>query len=92
MQGNRLSNAVERNQSNLIENIEVVEVTFVKDQLQQHGICRHIHRLELSRLKATSLVWIETEIADPFEFNLVQRNLVGQSLLSTRQKSEEFNL
>ena len=88
----RLSDAVERNESDLVEDIEVVQVAFVEDELQEHGVRVHIHGLQLASLEAAPFVWIEAEIAESLELDLVERDLAGHGVLAAGQEREQLNL
>ena len=56
--GYRLSNAVERNEPDLVEDIEVVQMTFVENQFQKHRSRININRFEFSCLESTAFVWV----------------------------------
>ncbi len=80
---NWLTDAVERNEADLVEDIEVVQMALVENQFQKDSFRINVNRFEFSCLESTSFIRVKTQESKPFEFDLVQRKLVCQSLLST---------
>jgi len=88
----RISNAIQGNEPDLIENIEVVQVAFVEDELQEDGIRVHIYGLQLASLEATPFIWIEAEVAESLELDFVERDLAGHGVLAAGQEREQLDL
>ena len=86
--GDGFTKAVEADETNLLEHVEVVRVTLVEDQLKEHRIGVDVDGLEFPRLEARPLVGVERQIAKSRELYLVQRNLCERSLSARRQERE----
>ena len=66
-----LSNAVQSNQSDLVEHIEVVQMALVEDELQKDGVRGNVHGFELSGLEPASLVGVEAQVANSLKLNFI---------------------